>query len=240
MSDDSSKAVRWWQLGGEWGIIVSLLTLVLAMQAPLFLVQPVAHIFMPLLPVDPNMKLAIATATITVLSVGIIAAVLAVYGKSFRDIGVKRPTWMHAAKAFLALIVYIAVSLCVQMVARNFFGLNSGEPQELGYSGNPGDIELAVIFIVLVVLRPFAEELIFRGFVLTGLRRRLPFWAAAIAVSALFAWIHGQWNVGLDVFVMSMVSCYLVEKTKSLWPAIFLHMFKNGVAFYLVYLYNGA
>ncbi len=240
MSDDSFKTPYWWRLGGEWGVVVSLLTLVLAIQAPLLLVQPFAEVFIPFLPIATNIKVAILTAIITVLSVGVIAAVLAAYGKNFRDIGVNRPTWLFAGKAFLAFVVYIAVSMCMQYVARRFFGLNAGESQELGYSSNPGEAELTAIFIVLVVLRPFAEELIFRGFVLTGLRRRLPFWVAAIVVSALFGWIHGQWNVGLDVFVMSMVSCYLVEKTKSLWPAIFLHMFKNGVAFYLVYLYNGA
>lgn len=241
MSDDSSnKTAKWWQLGGEWGIIVSLLTLMVTIQVPLVLVQPFVQVFIPLLPVDQNSKVALITALITVLSVGILAAVLAMYGKNFRDIGVNRPTWMHGAKALLALIVYVAASLSVQMVAQNFFGLNTGERQELGYSDTPGEMQLAIIFIVLVVLRPFAEEVIFRGFVLKGLRRRLPFWAAAIMVSALFGWVHGQWNVGLDVFVMSMIGCYLVEKTKSLWPAIFLHMFKNGVAFYLVYLYNGA
>ncbi|HVI69827.1 MAG TPA: CPBP family intramembrane glutamic endopeptidase, partial [Magnetospirillaceae bacterium] len=100
--------------------------------------------------------------------------------------------------------------------------------------------QLIAAFITLVLVTPFTEELIFRGFVFAGFRRRLPFWLAALGVSALFAWIHGQWNVGLDVFVMSLVGCYLIEKTKNLWSAIFLHMLKNGVAFYLVYLYNGS
>ena len=93
---------------------------------------------------------------------------------------------------------------------------------------------------MLVFLTPFAEELVFRGFMLTGFRRRLPFWAAAILVSALFGLVHGQWNVGLDVFIMSMVACYLVKTSQSLWPAIFLHMYKNAIAFYLIYLYNGS
>jgi membrane protease YdiL (CAAX protease family) len=145
------------------------------------------------------------------------------------------------ANAVVALVVYIGVSMLLQVLVKAIFGdsYNAEETQELGYAALTG-VELAIAGICLVVLAPFTEEIIFRGFMYRGLRRQLPFWLAAFVVSAIFGLVHGQWNVGLDVFAMSLISCYLVEKTGSLWPSIFLHSLKNAVAFCIVYLYNGA
>jgi membrane protease YdiL (CAAX protease family) len=50
-------------------------------------------------------------------------------------------------------------------------------------------------------------------------------------VSALFGLAHMQWNVAIDVFVLSMVACYLRELTGSIWAGIILHCLKNLIAF---------
>lgn len=210
----------------------------LALMAPWFLLEPFFAATLPYISLSINVKIALATSLTMLLSLLVIVAALAAYQKKFRDIGVDQPKWTYLAKALLAFVGYFALTLCLQTVARTFFGLDAEETQELGYQAVSG-LELVAAFVPLVILTPFVEELIFRGFVFTGFRRHLPFWIAALGVSALFGLVHGQWNVGLDVFAMSMVSCYLVEKTNSLWPSIFLHVIKNSVAFYLLYLYNG-
>ena len=209
-----------------------------ALLGPYFLLEPLFVAILPHLPVSINIKIALATSLVMMVAVLVIIAALAAYGKSVRDIGVGKPKVLYAAHALVAFFAYFVITLTVQVVASAFFGLNAEEPQELGYT-TPGGAEVFAALIPLVFITPFAEELIFRGFIFTGFRRHLPFWVAAVGVSALFGLVHGQWNVGLDVFVMSLVSCYLVEKTGSLWPSIFLHVFKNGVAFCLLYLYNG-
>jgi len=89
------------------------------------------------------------------------------------------------------------------------------------------------------VLPPLVEETVFRGFVFAGLRNKLKFVWAALATSALFASAHLQigngqpllWVAALDTFTLSLVLCYLREKTDSLWPGILLHALKNGIAF---------
>lgn len=239
MSGVSSKLPLVPPPGGNWGIIVSVLVVGLAVYCPTILLMPAAQQFLPLVPLSTNLKVAIMTTAVATVAAGIVLLALAAHGKKFTDIGLARPKLGYAGKAFLGLLVYIALSLSVQTIARQFLGLNTEEPQDLSFT-QVADFEMVVAFMTLVLVIPFVEELMFRGFMFKGFRSRLPFWLAAIGVSALFGYVHGQWNVGLDVFVMSMVACYLVEKTKSLWPAIFLHMFKNAIAFYLVYLYNGA
>ena len=59
---------------------------------------------------------------------------------------------------------------------------------------------------------------------------------ANLLVSVLFGLVHMQWNVGINVFAMSVVMCALREITGTIYAGILLHMLKNGVAFYLLYV----
>jgi membrane protease YdiL (CAAX protease family) len=43
-------------------------------------------------------------------------------------------------------------------------------------------------------------------------------------------------NVALDVFILSIVMCGLREMTGSIWAGVVLHMMKNGLAFYLLFI----
>jgi len=240
MSVDSSSR-QWLQRlmpRTEWGIIASIVVMVLALLVPPYLFSAVAGDIIQILPIGINSKLSIAHISITLATIGVIIGALAVYGKNLKTIGLGRPTAVHAGRALAGFAVYFAITVVLAMLAQALTNIDQEQAQNIGYR-NLASVEFAAAFVSLVVLTPLAEELLFRGFMFQGFRRRLPFWAAAIGVSALFGLVHGQWNVGLDVFAMSLVSCYLVEKSGSLWPSIFLHMYKNGVAFWLLYIYNG-
>lgn len=63
--------------------------------------------------------------------------------------------------------------------------------------------------------------------------------ASALFVSSMFGLAHGQWNVALDTFVLSIMLIALYEKTKNLWACIFLHALKNGVAFVALFVLGG-
>lgn len=223
----------------EWGIVMGILLGVLALWGPYMLLDPIFTWLVPLLPFSTNVKISVMTVILEIAAIGVIALALMAYHKKFSDIGVSRPKWLHLAHAFVAFIGYIVFTILLQAVIRQLFGesFNADEPQELGYKGLAA-WEIIAAFIPLVILTPIAEEIIFRGFMYKGVRRRAPFWVAATTVSVIFGVVHGQWNVALDVFVMSMVGCYLVEKTGSLWPSIFLHIIKNGLAFSLVFIFS--
>jgi membrane protease YdiL (CAAX protease family) len=225
----------------EWGIVMGVLLGVVALWGPYMLLGPVFAATAPYWPLSANVKISIATMALELAAIGVIAAALMAYHKKFSDIWLTRPKWLHLAHAFVAFVGYMIVSVMVQAIVRQVMGesFNADQPQNLGYD-SLNAWEIIAAFIPLVILTPLAEEIIFRGFMFKGVRRRAPFWVAAAVVSLIFGAVHGQWNVAIDVFVMSMVGCYLVEKTGSLWPAIFLHMLKNGLAFSLVFIFNMA
>ena len=60
--------------------------------------------------------------------------------------------------------------------------------------------------------------------------------AAVLITSLVFGVMHFQWNVGVNVFALSVVLCVMREVTGTIYAGILLHMLKNGVAFYLLYV----
>lgn len=154
------------------------------------------------------------------------------------DLGLSTsPTWLHLVLAPAGFIVYAVVLAVVVMAAQGLLPfVDFEQPQDVGFDQIFQRYEYILAFITLVIIAPFAEEVLFRGYLLGKLKKHVPIWAAILITSALFAVAHGAWNVGIDVFVLSIVLCLLRVVSGSLWPSILLHMIKNGVAFYFLFI----
>lgn len=59
---------------------------------------------------------------------------------------------------------------------------------------------------------------------------------ASLLVSLVFGVMHGQWNVGVNVFIMSLILCAMREITGSVYAGIIMHMLKNAVAFIMLFV----
>lgn len=163
---------------------------------------------------------------------------------SWSDIGFNKPKLMHGLLAILGFVAYFVMYIIVLIVVSKFIpGLNLEQKQELGFNNTARGHDLWFIFASLVILPPLVEEIVMRGFLFTNLRIKLSFLKSAVIVSILFAAAHlGEggsggllWVAAIDTFVLSLVLCYLREKTKSLWPSIGVHLIKNGLAFILLF-----
>ena len=146
------------------------------------------------------------------------------------------PTWTDIGLAPVGYIVTILITMGVTLVFSNFSWFDANEAQELGYSVYMQGFERGLAFIELAIFAPIMEELIFRGWLYGNLRVKIPKWVAILLVSALFGLVHFQWNVGITVFVMSVVSCTLREITGTIYAGTLVHIINNSVAFYLLYV----
>lgn len=162
-----------------------------------------------------------------------------------RIIGWRRPRWSDPVYTLAGFFVYFVSYLVVLTIATHLFpSLNVDQKQDLGFQNAAGGGALVLTFLSLVVLPPVVEETVFRGFVFTGLRNKLKPIGAALITSALFATAHLQfgsgqpllWVAALDTFTLSLVLCYLRQKTDSLWPGILLHALKNCIAFVALFV----
>lgn len=152
------------------------------------------------------------------------------------ELGVKKwPTFVDIGLAPIGYIVYLFGARILTSLMELLPWFQSDEAQDVGFSYLSSFSERIIAFIAIVVIAPIAEELIMRGFLYGKLRNRLKMMPAMLLISVLFGLLHGQWNVGVATFAMSMVLCSMREMTGSIWSGMLLHMLSNGVAFYLIY-----
>jgi uncharacterized protein len=112
-------------------------------------------------------------------------------------------------------------------------GINENDdlPQELG--ADESTAALVAVALLVCVAAPIAEELFFRGFCFTALRRWIGVAGGAIATGAIFGLIHAGsadavFLVPLAFF--GVVLCLLYHRTGSLLPCIVLHALNNSLA----------
>ncbi len=154
------------------------------------------------------------------------------------ELGIQRlPTWLDIAWAPAGAVAYLILTSLLTAAAMAVLPfVNYDQVQDTGFAQISQQYEYIVAFVTLVVVAPIAEELLFRGYLLGKLRKYAPVWVAILVTSLLFAIVHFAWNVGLDVFALSIVLCLLRVVSGSIWPSILLHMLKNGVAFYFLFI----
>jgi len=132
--------------------------------------------------------------------------------------------WLVAAwVAFLAFSGIWAAALSIEE--------NDDLPQELG--ADDSSTALFFVAVLVCVAAPIAEELFFRGFCFTALRRWIGVAGGAIATGVIFGLIHAGsadvvFLVPLGVF--GTLLCLLYHRTGSLLPCMVLHALNNSLA----------
>jgi len=168
---------------------------------------------------------------------------------SLGAVGLVRPKLKDLGLAALAFLVYIGIYIIlVSFVEQLLPSIDLDQKQDIGFDNAQG-AALAFIFVMLVIVVPFVEEFLMRGLLFSSLRRRSSYWLAAIITSVMFAVLHlggGEagagplWIAAIDTFVLSLVLCYLRERTGRLWAGIGLHSIKNCIAFMALFIFVGS
>lgn len=91
-------------------------------------------------------------------------------------------------------------------------------------------LQLAKTLVILAVLAPLVEELVFRGLLYGWLARRWGTGVAFIASSLAFAAAHVELAHALLVLPLGLWFGWLRRRTDSLFPSLLAHMINNGVA----------
>lgn len=104
-----------------------------------------------------------------------------------------------------------------------------------GPSGVPSDFMVPVptsraAAWLSVLILPFFEEVLFRCFLYRLLRARWPQWLSNLAVSLIFAAVHGVAGPAAALrFMGSLLMCRLFERTGTLWPGLAAHAAFNAM-----------
>jgi membrane protease YdiL (CAAX protease family) len=123
-------------------------------------------------------------------------------------------------------------ALAVYLVVVEAFNLDNLKPENNIPSGlfdNRSVVPFTILLVIVVA--PLCEEMVFRGFLFNGLRRGLGTIGAAAVSGLAFAAIHvtGSSFIGLLVpfAVIGFMFAMLVARTGSLWNSILVHLTFN-------------
>jgi len=181
------------------------------------------------------------------LTLGAIYLFLKWRGVSWRAIGWRRPKWSDPGWGLAVLPAYYVLYVVLVVVVHALVpSLNVDQAQQIGFNNISGFGPLLVAFISLVILPPFTEEVLVRGYLYTSLRKGMPQMAAVLVTSVIFASAHLQagsgapllWIAFLDTFVLSLFLIFLREKTDGLWASMTLHGSKNLIAFLTLFIFH--
>lgn len=89
--------------------------------------------------------------------------------------------------------------------------------------------------LMVGILGPFAEELMFRGVLFRWLRSHFSFWGAAIISSVIFGLFHVEPSLIAGTAVLGLCAAYVYEKSGSLWAPFLVHAINNAVKVILLY-----
>ena len=91
-------------------------------------------------------------------------------------------------------------------------------------------VGLALAVLVVGGLAPIGEELFFRGFMLTRLRRVWSAGPAIVATALAFGLIHGEWAHGLLATGIGLYLGLVTVRSDSVLPAVICHVANNTVS----------
>lgn len=99
----------------------------------------------------------------------------------------------------------------------------------------PPDTPQPVVALMIVVVAPVAEELLFRGLLLHTLASRWGFRRAAFATAGIFAVLHANL---IGIFVFGLVLTVLYTTTRSLLAPMLCHALNNLIPFLLMSMHT--
>ncbi len=192
--------------------------------------------------IELQFSLFLIIETITIL---IVYRFLKNRGLSLGSIGLKRKIRASdVARALGVFFVYFLFLMAVTAIISGTGQVDTEQRQQIGFDGANGSGQLLLVFLSLAILPPIAEEILFRGFLYTGLLKKMNIKLAAVVVSLIFAVLHLQIGSGapplymaaIDTFILSLFLVYLREKTGSLWAGMIVHFMKNSLAFLALFV----
>jgi hypothetical protein len=176
---------------------------------------------------------------VTLTFYGVLLAIVLIFasrrgGRAWIKLGIRRPPlWVVILMPPLALALQVMTGIISELLSPLLGGMKN--PQGCDISQAFGsEPYLAIIGIALVA--PVVEELVFRGFIYGGLRRKWGVTVSVLVSSLVFALAH-TFSVGGSIlllgpslFIAGVALALVYERSRSLLPGMALHACFNLIA----------
>lgn len=137
----------------------------------------------------------------------------------------------------LMIILFTELMLPVTSVI-NAISMLFVENTVLQMSSSVLSMSMPVMLLLMGVLGPLSEEIVFRGVVLNGYKKSGNTIRAILFSALLFGLMHMNFNQAAYAIFLGIVMAVLVEATGSLWGSAVFHMTVNLQNVLLMYISN--
>ncbi|MFA5146167.1 MAG: CPBP family intramembrane glutamic endopeptidase [Candidatus Omnitrophota bacterium] len=148
-----------------------------------------------------------------------------------------------ARNIFYGIVCYIAIMpvlIAVLAVILFFIRLTGYVPEKQPvvelFLKEQNQAFLLFTSIFAAVIGPIIEELFFRGFMYSAVRKYIGVFWAALITSALFAVLHTNVVGFLPIMVLGIALAYMYERTGTLVSSITVHMIHNLSMVFFVFI----
>lgn len=159
------------------------------------------------------------------------------------EIGIRRPARLGGMIVTLVILFFLITRVLDTAITNplaDWMGLSLASEREqqiekeIVQAKQTDMMAAAASFLVIGVLVPFAEEILFRGVVQTYLVRRVGAFVGIVASSLWFALLHIDLALFVPLFVIGLGLGFVRHRYDSLWGAVLLHAVNNlmGVLYY--------
>jgi uncharacterized protein len=173
---------------------------------------------------------------ITAQGLGLAGAVgyLAARGRlSWRLLGPRRPAGRHLAIGLgVGVGGFVLVNLVI-LALLQLVGPVDPPEQQLLTDVTAGGVQTVLAIIAAVVMAPLVEEVVFRGVLFQGLKRRLGLWPGALLSGLLFALVHVEVSQPIysgGLFLLGVLFAWTMHRFGSLLVPIAAHAVFNGIS----------
>jgi membrane protease YdiL (CAAX protease family) len=137
--------------------------------------------------------------------------------------------FQRVAPVDVAAITLFNLAIGILSIVTILLSIHHYSPDSLREALTPSQSSLVVLWIgaaTSTTLAPVSEEIVFRGWLFNGLRRRLHLWPAIILSSLAFAAIHPSIS-SFTTFIFGVSAAIVYYKTQNLWASILIHALNN-------------
>ena len=147
--------------------------------------------------------------------------------KSWKEHFWKNITWLLGAFV-LDFLLEIIVSIPLGLINPEYESANAVMQSQV-----LGQVSPIILVIILGILGPITEEILYRVMLVHEKKENVPIWIAVISSAALFMLIHIPVFSGMEIvanlgiFTTGVVYSVVLMKTKNITIPIILHVFNN-------------
>ncbi|MBU1006564.1 MAG: CPBP family intramembrane metalloprotease, partial [Candidatus Omnitrophica bacterium] len=185
--------------------------------------------------IDLNLRMIIGTFFVDIFAV---AALLYFVMRGYREkpasLGLKFFSFFRnvltGITAYVFIVPLLLVILILSVWLLNVFGYQPPpQPVFEAFISEKNSRVLFFLTIFVSVLGPIAEEVFFRGFMYSAIKKRLGVLSAAFLSAVVFSLLHANIAGFLPIMALGVLLAYLYEATGSLVASMTVHVIHNSV-----------